>query len=61
MLNEQCIPSELRPQARAWFDKEIARLEKLHGAKWPDHRDWLADYLNAEIMERVRAHEGATR
>jgi hypothetical protein len=62
-LNESAIPADVLPQARAWFGKEMARLEKLHGDKWPDHREWLADYLNAELMERVerRAHESGAR
>lgn len=53
-LNEAGIPVDLLPKARAWFAREMARLEQIHGAKWADHRDWLADYVNAEIMERVK-------
>jgi hypothetical protein len=59
MLKEQNIPADLLPQARAWFDREMVRLEKVHGEKWPDHRDWLADYLNAEIAERVQKRSEA--
>lgn len=56
-LNEAGIPADLLPKARDWFDKEMARLEPLHGAKWTDHREWLADYLNEEIRERVQLRQ----
>jgi hypothetical protein len=52
-LNERDIPAELLPKARAWFAQEMARLEKLHGDKWPDHRDWLAEYVSEELRERA--------
>jgi hypothetical protein len=54
-LNEQRIPADLLPQARTWFAKEMRRLEKAHGEAWPNTRDWIADYLNAELAERVDA------
>jgi len=41
-LNERDIPPELLPKARDWFAREMARLQKAHGDKWPEHRDWLA-------------------
>lgn len=53
-LKEDGIPADLLPKARAWFAREMARLEKLHGAKWADHREWLADYVSAELRERAR-------
>jgi hypothetical protein len=58
-LNETNIPADLLPQAREWFAREMARLEKAHGAKWPDHREWLSDYVNAEIAERVEKRRQA--
>lgn len=53
MLNENNIPPALLPQARAWFGCQLTRLEKLHGPHWLAHRDWLVDYLNEEVRERV--------
>lgn len=53
-LNETGIPADLLPKARAWFGREMARLEKAHGAAWENTRDWIADYLNAEIRERLQ-------
>lgn len=57
MLNERNIPPALLPKARAWFDRELARLEKAHGPHWPANRDWLVDYLNEELRERVARRE----
>lgn len=56
-LKEQNIPPELLPQARTWFDRQMAQLEKAHGDKWPAHREWLADYLNEELREHVVKHQ----
>lgn len=53
-LKEQGIPEDLLPKARQWFNKEMARLAEVHGSAWERNRDWLVDYLNAEIRERVK-------
>lgn len=53
MLNEQNIPAELLPKARAWFDRQMQNLEQKHGAKWPEHREWLIEYLNADIRQHL--------
>lgn len=57
MLNEQDIPADLLPQARTWFARQMTQLEEAHGRKWPEHRAWLADYLNAELREHLAAQE----
>jgi hypothetical protein len=53
-LNETGIPADLLPKARAWFAQEMSRLEKLHGDKWPDHREWLAGYVSEELRQRAQ-------
>jgi hypothetical protein len=53
MLDEQNIPPELLAQARAWFARQMALLERAHRERWPANRDWLVDYLNAEVQERL--------
>lgn len=53
MLNEQNIPPDLLPKARAWFDRQMQHLEQKHGAKWPEHRAWLVEYLNEELREHL--------
>ena len=57
MLNEQNIPVELLPKARAWFDRQMQNLEQKHGAKWPEHRTWLVEYLNEEMKEYLAKRE----
>ncbi|MEO6624974.1 MAG: hypothetical protein ABIN37_09095 [Burkholderiaceae bacterium] len=57
MLNEANIPPELLPQTRAWFDRQMAHLERVHGDRWPDHRKWLVDYLNEDIRQRLIRRE----
>lgn len=52
-LIEDGIPPELLPRARAWFEREVRRLERAHGPYWPAHKDWLVDYLRAELRELV--------
>lgn len=56
-LDERGIPAALLPQARAWFDRQLVQLEKAHGPHWPANREWLVDYLNAELREFVSKRE----
>lgn len=55
---EDGIPPELLPRARAWFAREVATLQRVHGPHWPTHREWLLDYLRAELRELVQAEVG---
>lgn len=50
------LPPQLFTQGRAWFLKEMVRLEPCHNASWPDHAPWLADHMNEELRERVAAY-----
>jgi hypothetical protein len=54
-LDESGIPERLRPRARAWFTREIAACARAHGPKWPEHREWVLDYMRAELRELVAA------
>lgn len=58
-LDESGIPAELLARARAWFGREVRSLERSHGPHWPAVKDWLADYLRAELrelIEKERSH-----
>lgn len=54
-LDETGIPPELLPQARAWFANQVQIIARQHGWHWPATKDWIADYLRAELRERVQA------
>jgi hypothetical protein len=41
--------------AQEWFDRQIATISKAHGDSWPDHKEWIEDYLREEIRERLIA------
>jgi hypothetical protein len=41
--------------AQEWFDRQIATISKAHGDSWPEHREWIEDYLREEIRERLIA------
>lgn len=45
----------LLDEARAWFSAEQQAIARAHGARWPEHRDWMRDYLLAEVRERLAA------
>lgn len=54
--NPNCLTNEqIRQESEAWFQRQMAILEKVHGKRWPDHRDWLEEYLKAELRERLLA------
>lgn len=48
-------PAEMQERAERWFNRQVEKLAKAHGDKWPDHREWLEDYLREEIRERLIA------
>ena len=54
-LNENNIPPEHLPKARAWFQRQMDRCAEKHGDKWPEHREWMADYLNEELREHLES------
>ena len=56
-LDEASIPPALLPRARAWFTREVRSLERSHGKHWPAHKDWLMDYLRAELRELVEKEQ----
>jgi hypothetical protein len=58
-LIEDGIPPHLLERSRAWFAREVRKLERSHGPHWPAHRDWLIEYLNAELRELVAKAGGA--
>ena len=52
------VPTDLHARARTWFDRQMRHLERAHGPHWPANREWLIDYLNAELRELVAKAEG---
>lgn len=52
-LREEGIPPDVLPKAREWWARQMQQLARSHGSKWPEHRQWLADYLNEEVRERL--------
>lgn len=50
---EQLTPEEIRRRAREWFDRQIEIIALAHGSSWPEHREWIEQYLVAEIRERL--------
>lgn len=50
----------LRERIENSMQRELERCSIAHGASWPEHRQWLIDYLNAGAREWLRraAQEG---
>lgn len=52
---DNLTPDELKALAQRWFDRQIAMLSKAHGEHWPEHREWLEDYLRELQAQRCPA------
>lgn len=52
-FNADAIPPELRDKARAWFARQMAMCEAKHGPHWRENREWVAEYLNAELAHHL--------
>lgn len=52
---DNLTPAEVKDRAQGWFDRQVAVISKAHGDSWPDHKEWIEEYLKAEIKERLVA------
>lgn len=41
--------------AEAWYRRQVELLRKCHGTSWPQHREWVLDYLREEARQRLIA------
>ena len=54
-LNESNVPPEYLPKAREWFQHQMERCAEMHGTCWPEHREWVADYINEELRQHLES------
>lgn len=52
---KRLTPVEIRRRAEAWYERQIENLAKAHGTSWPEHKEWLEDYLREELRQRLHA------
>lgn len=52
-MPEQLTPDELKARARVWYERQIEIISKAHGTSWPEHKEWIEDYLGEEIRQRL--------
>jgi hypothetical protein len=55
MTASSLTPAEIRQRAQDWYDRQMAISAKALGDKWAEHRDWVSDYLQEEIRQRLHA------
>lgn len=46
-------PAEVRQRAERWFEAQLTKLAKAHGTHWASNREWVEDYLKAQLRERL--------
>ena len=54
-------PVDVRAAAQAWYERQIERLRAHHGPRWAAIEAWVADYLRAEVRERLVARGWSVR
>ena len=47
--------AEIIAMARHWHEGEMQRCALAHGDCWPDHREWVDDYLTELVLQRLVA------
>jgi hypothetical protein len=45
--------AQVQRKARQWLQVEIERSRKAMGPAWPQHREWVLDYLRAELAQKL--------
>ena len=48
-------PAEILVAARRWYETELDRCARAHGARWPEHCAWVESYLREELRRRLAA------
>lgn len=46
---------ELRARANRWHTAELERATRGMGRRWPEHREWVDDYVRTELRELLLA------
>lgn len=52
---EQLSPDEVRKRAATWYERQLQLAAAAHGNAWPEHREWVEDYLKEELRLRLIA------
>lgn len=47
--------AEMKAKAEAWYQSQLEKLSKAHGAAWEGNREWVEDYLREELRLRLVA------
>lgn len=45
--------AEMQREAEAWFERQVARLQRIHGPAWHHTGEWVQDYLRAQLRMRL--------
>lgn len=48
-------PNEVRQRAEAWYSRQMEIIARAHGNRWPEHKEWIEDYLREELRQRLHA------
>ncbi|VTU36237.1 hypothetical protein [Variovorax sp. PBL-E5] len=48
-------PAQIRQRAQQWYDRQMDSIARAHGARWPDHKEWMESYLREELRQRLHA------
>lgn len=56
IVREADLPDAVRP----WLLDQLAQAKRRHRSAWPEHEQWVRQYLAQEAGERVAAPEAAS-
>lgn len=47
--------AEVRALAEAWYRQQVERIAQCMGQFWPEHREWVEDYVAEEVRQKLLA------
>lgn len=47
---------KLKAKAAQWYADELERARRAHGTRWPEHEQWVREYLLQEMRERLQRY-----
>lgn len=48
-------PTQMIDAGREWMERQMAHCAQVHGTRWPDHEQWVRDYLLEQLRQRYQA------
>lgn len=54
-MNQKPAGDAIRAKAERWYQAQVEKAAMAHGDRWAEHREWVENYLQEELRQRLTA------